>query len=89
MSKKLAFNNVRLKVDPAEAWIAQGAEREGRAPVSAAVPPPREDETRRTVRFTIDVNAELHTRIKVAAAQRGTRMADMLRAIFEREFPSS
>ena len=49
MSKKLAFNNVRLKADPAEAWIAQGVEREGRAPASP-VAPLEETRPRRMVR---------------------------------------
>ena len=38
-------------------------------------------------RFTIDVPASLHARIKVACAQRGTKMADEIRAILEQKFP--
>ena len=40
-------------------------------------------------RFTIDVPIELHTRIKVACAGRGQKMADMLRELLEREFAKS
>jgi ParG len=40
-------------------------------------------------RFTIDVSATLHTRIKIECARRGTKMADMLRELLEREFPET
>jgi hypothetical protein len=40
-------------------------------------------------RFTIDVSVELHTRIKVACAGRGQKMANMLRELLEREFAKS
>jgi len=40
-----------------------------------------------TKRFTIDVPLELHSRIKVACAERGLKMADVLRDLREREFP--
>ena len=41
-----------------------------------------------TARLTIDITPELRGRIKIAAFQRGQTVADMLRALFEREFPS-
>ncbi len=37
--------------------------------------------------LTIDVTADMRGRIKIAAFQRGQTVADMLRALFEREFP--
>lgn len=37
-------------------------------------------------RLTIDVPQELHSKIKVACALRGAKMADEIRAILEREF---
>ena len=40
-----------------------------------------------TARLTIDVTADMRGRIKIAAFQRGQTVADMLRALFEREFP--
>ncbi|MCK1323559.1 hypothetical protein IVA94_22205 [Bradyrhizobium sp. 156] len=40
-----------------------------------------------SARLTIDVTAEMRGRIKIAAFQRGQTVADMLRALFEREFP--
>ena len=38
-------------------------------------------------RFTIDVPEELHRRIKLACAGRGTKMADEIRAVLEKHFP--
>lgn len=83
----------------ADAWIAnRGAEpasdREGAnvtalktvetslveaAPLSA----PKE----KMSRFTIDVPESLHRRVKMQCAGRGTKMADMMRELLEREFP--
>jgi hypothetical protein len=39
-----------------------------------------------SARLTIDVTADMRGRIKIAAFQRGQTVADMLRALFEREF---
>jgi hypothetical protein len=40
-------------------------------------------------RFTIDVGEGLHRRIKAACANRGTKMADVIREMLEREFPKA
>lgn len=40
-----------------------------------------------TARLTIDVTPALRQRLKLAAVTRGETIADMLRALFEREFP--
>jgi hypothetical protein len=42
-----------------------------------------------TARLTIDVAPELRRRLKLAALTRGCSVADMLRALLEREFPDS
>ena len=39
-------------------------------------------------RFTIDVPVRFIARVKVACAQRGLKMADVLRELLEREFPT-
>lgn len=39
-----------------------------------------------SARLTIDVTPDMRGRIKIAAFQRGQTVADMLRALFEREF---
>jgi hypothetical protein len=57
--------------------------------VRAAKPTDRERPAtgERMKRLTIDVSMSLHTRIKIGCAQRGQKMADMLRDLLEREFP--
>lgn len=40
-----------------------------------------------TARLTIDVTPALRRRMKLVAVTRGTTVADMLRALFAREFP--
>jgi len=40
-----------------------------------------------TARLTIDVTPALRGRLKIAAFQRGVTLADMLRALLDREFP--
>jgi hypothetical protein len=61
----------------AEAWV-KGAE-ETRTPPPQAPKGP-------TKRLTLDVDAELHKVIKRGCADRGLQMADVLRALLEREF---
>ena len=41
-----------------------------------------------TARLTVDVTPELRGRIKVTAFRRGLTVADMLRALLEREYPA-
>jgi hypothetical protein len=62
--------------DP-ESWI--------KAPDRQAQRPQPADDF--SARLTIDVTADMRGRIKIAAFQRGQTVADMLRALFEREFP--
>ncbi len=38
-------------------------------------------------RFTIDVPESLHRRIKAQCAMRGEKMADVIRAMLDKEFP--
>lgn len=60
----------------AESWVRAPEPALGRAPG---------DEF--TARLTIDVTPALRGRIKIAAFQRGLTVADMLRALLDREFP--
>jgi hypothetical protein len=39
-------------------------------------------------RFTIDVPASLHRRIKVQCAERGVNMADEIRVLLDKHFPA-
>lgn len=42
-----------------------------------------------SARLTIDITPELRGRIKIAAFSRGVTVADLLRGLFEREFPDA
>ncbi|MDW9658531.1 hypothetical protein GOA97_29625 [Sinorhizobium meliloti] len=42
-----------------------------------------------TARLTIDVTPDMRGRIKIAAFRRGVTVAEMLRDLFEREFPDT
>jgi hypothetical protein len=42
-----------------------------------------------TARLTIDITPKLRGWIKIVAFERGVTAADMLRALFEREFPDA
>lgn len=64
--------------DP-DGWIKAGGkppERGGDAAIYSA-------------RLTIDITPELRGRIKIAAIRRGGTVTDMLRELFEREFPDT
>lgn len=41
----------------------------------------------RTKRLTIDLPESLHRRVKIGCAERGEKMADVIRALLEKEFP--
>jgi hypothetical protein len=58
--------------------------------ISADHAPVRSGETAGfTARLTIDVTPDQRGRIKIAAFRRGITVADMLRDLLAREFPSS
>ncbi|WP_454885891.1 ribbon-helix-helix protein [Sphingomonas oryzagri] len=61
----------------AEQWV-----RAAEQPVSPAPPP-----NPYTARLTIDITPELRRRLKLVALQQGLTVADMLRALLEREYP--
>ncbi len=65
-------------VDP-EGWIKAGD----------MVPGGRDAAVTYSARLTIDITPELRGRIKIAAFQRGVTVADMLRELLSREFPST
>ena len=77
--KSVAFNKPRrLDANPADRWVVDVGITPEQAP-RQAVP---------MKRFTIDVPADLHRRIKTSCATEGTKMADMLREILETRFPA-
>lgn len=62
----------------AEQWV-----RAAEHPAPSAPPPPNPY----TARLTIDITPELRRRLKLVALQKGLTVADMLRALLEREYP--
>ena len=58
--------------------------------IKAADVPPRDAEAAGfTARLTIDVTPDLRGRIKIAAFKRGITVAECLRELLAREFPSN
>jgi ParG len=82
MSRKTVAMKMPVKTsDPMEAWV--GAAHNEAAPVLTVVPAAAQP----MKRFTIDVPETLHKRVKMACAERGTKMADVIREMLEGEFP--
>ncbi len=80
MSRKSVAFTRPDKPASADAWISQVRE-------EAAVPSPVEKKP--TVRFTLDVDTDLHTRMKIECVRQGKMMSEVLRLILEREFPAA
>ena len=81
-NKAVSFKMPTPKPKAADDWVEQGVEphlKKGEVVETAPVA---------MKRFTIDVPVELHARIKVACAQRGKVMADVIRRMLEIEFPA-
>ncbi len=76
MSERSAKRGFASRPGDPDTWI--------RAPGSPRASRPQEDFS---ARLTIDVTPVLRGRIKVTAFRRGMTVADMLRAVLDREFP--
>ncbi len=79
MSERPAKRGFAARPADPESWI------------KASEPPPARagDGAAFTARLTIDITPELRGRIKIVAFQRGVTVADMLRELLAREFPTS
>ena len=76
-AKRIAIG-VRPPANPqADAWVRQG---DGEALQKGDL---------FTARLTLDITPTMRARIKVSAFTQGTTVADLLRALLEREFPES
>jgi hypothetical protein len=83
MRKTVSFGNPFRNVQDVDSWV--GNEPEPRLePVPPAKPVERPVDMKR---FTIDVPADLHRRIKAQCATEGVKMADVLREMLETRFP--
>lgn len=82
--------SVNFKLPPAaktaEEWVGQGIEPHIKQIV--AVAQAAQPEAVVMKRFTIDVSADLHRRIKMACVDRGQVMADVIREMLEEKFPA-
>ena len=76
MSERSAKRGFASRPGDADSWV--------RTPEPPPTSRPREDFS---ARLTIDVTPALRGRIKVTAFRRGMTVADMLRALLDREFP--
>jgi hypothetical protein len=77
--KTVAFNKPRTSdANSADRWVVDVG-------ITPEQTPPK---TVPMKRFTIDVPADLHRRIKISCAAEGTKMADMLREILETRYPA-
>ena len=79
--KKIAFGAKPTATD----WVRDGEET---CAPDAAIHAPTPKADIYTARLTIDVTPELRGRIKLAAFGRGTTVAELLRALLDREFPA-
>ncbi len=73
MSRRSAATPFAARPSAADAWV--------RTPEARTSPAPAY-----TARLTIDVTPALRGRIKITAFERGITVADMLRALLEREY---
>jgi len=76
MSERSAKRGFASRPGDPDAWV--------RASEPSPASSPQEDFS---ARLTIDVTPALRGRIKVTAFRRGMTVADMLRALLDREFP--
>ena len=89
MKKTVAFKNPTKAPNPTDAWVSERRETPEVAPHPVAeVPAPEVPSEEPMKRFTIDVPASLHMRVKIGCAQRGLKMADVLREMLDKDFPA-
>ena len=82
MTAKRVPISVRPVREPrADAWVQDRADARASSPAAKSV--------LYTARLTIDVTPEMRARIKVAAFQSETTVAELLRSLLEREFPDT
>lgn len=82
--KTVTFNNRPKPADTAaiDRWVAGGEPEQRPVPIKAPAP------VQEMKRFTIDVPADLHRRIKADCAEQGIKMADLVREMLEIRFPA-
>lgn len=86
MTKAVSFKMPISKPEAADAWVGKGIEPHLKRAEIDGVAPATEQVAMK--RFTIDVPLDLHSRVKMACARRGKKMADEVRRLLEVEFPA-
>jgi len=79
-SKTIAFKNPVPFAKPAEDWVGAIETAKPVAPAAPSGP---------TKRLTVDIPEDLHRRIKVDCAQKGTQISDIVREILATSFPEA
>ena len=79
MSERSERRGFAARPTNADAWIRSAEAEPARIADAAGF----------TARLTIDITPELRGRIKIIAFQRGVTVAEMLRELLGREFPST
>jgi hypothetical protein len=85
--KTISFNKPR-PMDTDAGAMDQWVNNTDTTPESPESVPVKPVSVERIKRLTIDIEAGLHARIKSQCALRGEKMADLIRQLFEREFPA-
>lgn len=90
MSKKTVPFKIPLAAKPVDpdAWVQDRLGQEPAVAKETSNVTPLVQPAEPTKRFTIDVGEGLHRRIKAQCANRGAKMADVIRELLEREFPN-
>jgi predicted DNA binding CopG/RHH family protein len=86
--KKTVMKMPIAKPSAADAWVGASTADVSEAPKSSKVVALHAAEAEANKRLTIDVTESLHKRIKAQCAMRGTKMADAIRDLLEKEFAS-
>jgi hypothetical protein len=79
MSKKKVTIGIKPMVPNVDKWVNDL----GNEPAPVEEPPP---DTVPMKRLTLDIPASLHRRIKTSCAQRGVKMAEEMRSLFEKNY---
>ena len=84
-AKRVAIGGRPVAEANAERWVRRGEDAGGADGAGNPAPTLRVEVY--TARLTIDVTPALRGRIKVAAFRQGLTVAELMRTLFEREFP--
>jgi hypothetical protein len=83
--KKITMTAARPRVAaPIDEWVQSRMGQDDEQPIAAVPPTPPEP----TIRLTLDIPKGMHKRLKLGATEREQTIADVIRELIGREFPS-